>query len=151
MRFTFDKNMKKLALITVAAILWITTGAYADLIKLGSLGEDESVEVNVHQEGTIMLHTRYTFTADKVVVTQSGKKLGEVVLTAAERIKIDRFLDQVRDGRFGRGNGSTTFVIKFMRRGKERRSMAEDYKRIGIGYAKGEVLSLDDLKDRVSK
>jgi len=143
--------MKKLALITVAAILSITTGAYADMIKLESLGEDESVEVNVHQEGTIMLHTQYTFTADKVVVTQSGKKLGQVAITAAERAKVDRYLDQVREGRFGRGNGCTTFVFKFMRKGKERRSMTEDYSRKGIGDAKGQVLTLDELKDRVPK
>ena len=65
--------------------------------------------------------------------------------------KVDRYLDQVREGRFGRGNGCTTFVFKFMRKGKERRSMTEDYSRKGIGAAKGQVLTLDELKDRVPK
>jgi hypothetical protein len=66
--------MRSSAFKALAVVILITGFARADVVKLASLGEKESVEVNQIQEGTIPLLTQYTFSAGKVTVAQSGKR-----------------------------------------------------------------------------
>ena len=143
--------MKSAAFKGLAILILITGFARADVVKLASLGEKESVEVNQIQEGTIPLLTQFTFSAGKVTVAQGGKKIGDLPLTASELTRIDRYLDLIRNGRRGSGNGSLHFTIKFIRDGKERRNMGEKFSIREIGDSKMSVLSLDELKERASK
>lgn len=70
--------------------------ARADIAKVADLKADERIEVKKTFFGNVGMTTKFTFTADKVVVESSGKKPTEVKLTESERPAIDRHLDSVR-------------------------------------------------------
>jgi hypothetical protein len=137
--------------IFLAATLWLGGLAFADVAKVAALGKEESLVVDVHYEGAVPQVTHFTFTPGKVVVTENGKNFGEVALTPGEQAQVDRYLDLVRNGRYGRGNGASTYVIRLMKDGKERKSAGETHRIRLLEKSEAKVLSLDELKRRAAK
>jgi hypothetical protein len=143
--------MNLLTIIALVALLSLAAPASADVAKVAGLRKGESLVVAVHYEGTVPQVTHYTFTPGKVAIAEGGKNVGEVALTADEQAQVDRFLDLVRNGRHGRGNGASTYVLKFMKDGKERRGMGEKHRIRFPAEAESKVLPLSDLNRRAAK
>lgn len=140
--------------LIVALFLMVTLPglARADIAKVADLKADEKIEVEKTFFGNVGLRTKFTFTADKVVVESFGKTPSEVKLTESERVAIDRHLDSVRNGARGRGReGETHYVIRFFKKDKERKGLRESVFIVSLGAAVNKALTLEELTKRAGK
>jgi hypothetical protein len=96
--------------------------------------------------------TKFTFTADKVLVVDINGKAGEAKLTVNDRAAIDRHLDLVRKGPRGRGEGSYEFTIRLFRNDREKRGFREELQVASSVMTEAkDVLTLNELRKRAIK
>jgi hypothetical protein len=138
--------MKTLILLAIA----LGSHVRADVAKVAKLKGDDKIEVRSTIMGNVAQITRYRFTADKVVVENDDKKVGEVPLTDDEKVAIDRYLDQLRKER-QRKSGNSIYTVHYYRDGREQIELREQFQ-IDIPMdSEAKALTLGQLRERAAK
>ena len=139
-------KMKTLILLAIA----LGSLVHADVAKVAKLKGDEKIEVQSTIMGNVAQITIYRFTADKVVVENGDKKVGEVQLTDDEKAAIDRYLDQLRKER-QRKSGNSIYTVHYYRDGREQIEFREQFQIDFPTDSKAKVLTLGQLTERAAK
>lgn len=144
--------MQKSLLATLLLTILLLGFTRADVARVADLKNSERIEVEMLFLGNVGRPTKFTFTADKVLVVDINGKVGEAKLTVNERAAIDRHLDVVRKGPRGRGEASYEFKIRLFRNDREKRGFREELQVASsvMTEARG-VLTLDALLKRAIK
>ena len=122
----------------------------ADVAKVAKLKANEKIEVTSTIMSSVAQITTYTFTADKVVVQNADKKIGEVPLTDDEMTAIDRYLDQLRKERH-RKLGNSIYTVYYYRDGREQIEFREQFQIDFPMASKAKILTLGQLTERATK
>ena len=122
----------------------------ADVVKVAKLKANEKIEVTSTIMGYVAQIATYTFTADKVVVKNAEKKVGEVPLTDDEKTAIDRYLDQLRKERH-RKSGNSVYTVYYYRDGREQLEFREQFQIDFPMDSDAKLLTLGQLTERAAK
>lgn len=140
--------MKTLSLLALSPLLF--NYAQADVARVADLDGDAKIEVRRTIIGTVASVTIYTISAEKVVVVDAEKNVGEVKLTADEKASIDRYLDLLRKER-RRRNGSGLYTVRYYSGGREHTGFRERFQIDFPKHSNAKVLTLAQLAERAAK
>ena len=146
--------MKELLLCALLTIPLISMGR-ADVARVAELKNEESIEVVKVFRGNVGQETKFTFSADKVVIAEEGKIVGELKLTANERALVDKHLNWMRQNLRKEGRrieeGTTFYSIRFYRRNSEKKGDREEGIIASPAAGEAKALTLEELRRRAGK
>lgn len=142
--------MKKPILFLLLTLALISS-LLAGLPEIKALKGTEKVVVKVVYSEPKVSEYQYVFTASEVTISEDGKKLGSLHLSAEEVVRVDEYISSVKGGRKAGRNvlGATIFTIRHEESGKV--SGTWTYRIVEPKESTKPILSFSELRERLSK
>jgi hypothetical protein len=121
----------------------------ANVPKIEDLKPQEQVSITLMYSEPAINEYKYVFSGRGVTITENGKPLGKLVITAEEAVRIDQHLWAVQRGKKASRNllGAPVYTIKHENSGKTIGTWT--YRISEPKESSKPVLSLDDLRKRL--
>ena len=142
--------MKK-PILSLLLTLALISSLLAGLPEIKALKGTEKVVVMVVYSEPKVSEYQYVFTASEVTISEDGKKLGRLHLSAEEVARIDEYISSVKGGRKAGRNvlGAPIFTIRHEESGKV--SGTWTYRIVEPKESTKPILSFSELRERLSK
>lgn len=129
-------------------LLWLPS-ILAGVPKIEDLDDDEVISISVLYTEPGVTEYKYVFAHKRVSISQNGKNLGNLAISAEDSVRIDQYLKTVERGKkIGRtGFGHPVFSIDHTKSGKLIGSWGYRIER--EKESRKPVLSLWELKERI--
>jgi len=142
--------MKQSLLHLLLALLWMPT-LLAGLPEIKNLKADEKVLVEVLYTEPGVSTYKYEFSGKKVTISQDGKLLGKLDISAEDAAKIDQYLLNVKRARKASRNtlGAPKYTIQLEDSGKLLGTWTYRIDFLDPKDSPKPALSLDELRKRI--
>lgn len=111
--------MKTFIMHLLLALLWMPL-LRAGVPKMEDLKSDEQISVSVMHSEPAVSECTYVFVSRSVTISENGKTLGKLVISAEDALRIDQYLSTIERGKKAGRNvlGAPVYTISHQKSGK---------------------------------